>query len=513
MIYMRTFKLDNLKDNSLDCILDLKNFVENFVGQKIFNINLKKFSKLLNCDPDVLILKTKKLIVSEFDYKKNKFNDFSTFFNILKDFFIYLYIFFLLIFCSKKRNSLKTDIMLFNVDQFDEIEKFKKILKHYNHSVIITDKIFNLKNIKENLSDQYLKNNLNAKYENNFLNLTYKDKNEKISFRTVIKFKKNIPFCNECIKEKYQVFKFGFYLFFLSLSNNFNFLKIYNNLFYSYIRNYSIFKVYSSKYLIQDRVFSTCPIRNHIFKKLGGKIAACVQSHITEASISLYNDTDILFTFGDEQNSKNFSKELGSRIDKSFPVGSLRSESFFINSNESFHLDKKIDILIFGVNLFNWLYLNKTTYNNYYKFIEIMKQISLRYPNLKIFLKHHSNNYKKEDIKEQEILKESNIKYLSSFTNTYTYIKNTKLFFSFSSSMILETCGLRGSSYFIDPEEKNFVFFQKNKSLNKIRLSSFENVDEIIKKVLIEKKQLTHNFNDICMKSDNVSKLIVSKLN
>ena len=113
MIYMRTFKLDNLKDNSLDCILDLKNFVENFVGQKIFNINLKKFSKLLNCDPDVLILKTKKLIVSEFDYKKNKFNDFSTFFNILKDFFIYLYIFFLLIFCSKKRNSLKKNLLLF----------------------------------------------------------------------------------------------------------------------------------------------------------------------------------------------------------------------------------------------------------------------------------------------------------------------------------------------------------------------------------------------------------------
>ena len=127
-------------------------------------------------------------------------------------------------------------------------------------------------------------------------------------------------------------------------------------------------------------------------------------------------------------------------------------------------------------------------------------------------MKHHSNNYKKIDLKERELIKNTKIKYLNSFTNTYTYIKNTKLFFSFSSTMILETCGLVGRSYFIDPNDNNFVFFEKNKSLNKIKLNSMEKIDFIIKKHLLDKKDNIDNFDDICLNSVNVSELIVSKI-
>ena len=289
-------------------------------------------------------------------------------------------------------------------------------------------------------------------------------------------------------------------------------MSIYNKLLYSYVSNNSIFKKFNAKYLIQDRIFSTCPVRDYVFKKLGGKTTSCVQSHITEASISLFNDTDFLFTFGNEQFSKNFLIDLGSRVQKSFPIGSLRAESFYVNSAKNFHVDEKIDILIFGVNLFNWLYLNKNTYDNYYNFIKLMGEVSKKYDNLNIFLKHHSNNFKKIDWKEREIIKNTRIKYLNSFTNTYTYIKNTKLFFSFSSTMILETCGLVGRSYFIDPNNNNFVFFDKNKNLNKIKLNSMEDIDSIIKNHLFDKKDDTSNLDDICLNSLNASKLIVSKI-
>ena len=141
-----------------------------------------------------------------------------------------------------------------------------------------------------------------------------------------------------------------------------------------------------------------------------------------------------------------------------------------------------------------------------------MGEVSKKYENLNIYLKHHSNNHKKVDWKERDLIKDTRIKYLSSFSNTYTYIKNTKLFFSFSSTMILETCGLVGKSYFIDPSENNFVFFEKNKNLNKIKLNSMEKIESIIKQHLLNKNDTINNFDDICLNSANVSELIVSKI-
>ena len=53
--------------------------------------------------------------------------------------------------------------------------------------------------------------------------------------------------------------------------------------------------------------------------------------------------------------------------------------------------------------------------------------------------------------------------------------------------MILETF-IIGRDYFIDPNDNNFVFFEKNKSLNKIKLNSMEKIDFIIKKHLFLKR-------------------------
>ena len=38
---------------------------------------------------------------------------------------------------------------------------------------------------------------------------------------------------------------------------------------------------------------------------------------------------------------------------------------------------KKIDILVIGVNLFNWLYVNHAQKTNYYKFIKLIKELSI----------------------------------------------------------------------------------------------------------------------------------------
>ena len=99
-------------------------------------------------------------------------------------------------------------------------------------------------------------------------------------------------------------------------------------------------------------------------------------------------------TFGDEQHSKKLLTLLGSRIGKSIPIGSLRVESFLYNSSKEFNNKMEIDVLVFGVNLYNWLHINNNAKKNYYKFLEYLKTLSNNYKNLKIVFKHHPNNYK-----------------------------------------------------------------------------------------------------------------------
>ncbi len=73
MIIFNSFKIDNSQKNSLKCINDLKKFIENFTDQEMYEKNLIRFSNILGCDSAPLKLKSKKLILDEFDFKKNKF--------------------------------------------------------------------------------------------------------------------------------------------------------------------------------------------------------------------------------------------------------------------------------------------------------------------------------------------------------------------------------------------------------------------------------------------------------
>ena len=82
---------------------------------------------------------------------------------------------------------------------------------------------------------------------------------------------------------------------------------------------------------------------------------------------------------------------MGSNIIKTFAVGSLRTESYLYKASEKYHIDDKIDILIIGVNLYSWLYLNENTKKNYYEYYHYLKKISEKYEKLKICIKHHPN--------------------------------------------------------------------------------------------------------------------------
>ncbi len=507
---LKNFKLDQEKKNSLDNIKDLKNFVDNFFLQN----DLKQFvydtARLLDLDQNVVSLKSKKLLIQKFIYKENKFDETFSFFKIIYQLIIFFVIYIKILLSKNQKKTLKKDLILFNVDSIDEIEKFKKVLLACGDTLILTKKKFNFNNVSNHIFDSYLKKNLIINYNNEYLDISFKDKNEKYSIKTNIFYENNISLDRNSVKKKLCVFNYAVKLFLKSIFLKFNLLEIFNIILFSKIKNYSIFKKFKAKYSLQDRINYTCPIKNFLFKKTGGIISGCVQTHLAEASISLFNDIDLFMTFGDEQYSKILSTSLGSRIEKSVPVGSIRVESFLNKTSREFNYDQEIDILVFGVNIYNWLYLNNESKKNYYMFLNYVSSISKNYKDLKIVFKHHPNNI--EDKKEIEIMKSSNVIYLDKKINSYSLIKNSKLFLSYSSTMIIETSGIVGKSYFIDPYNSNNIFFNENINYEKIKLVKPSDIDETINSIILKKDKPKKMLNNICLESKNVSELIVKNL-
>ena len=507
MVYKNEFILDTKEKNSLSSLKRLKFFIERLAKKKSFDVLLVKINYLTGVDKETLSLKLKKLILNQFYYKENSFKNEFSILKVLFQLFLFLGIFIKFFFSKRNSQNGFSDIILANVDHIDEIEKFKKVLNNYKSSIILTKKKFNFEKGEIFFQDEYLKNNLKVKYENNKLNLSYKDKEESYSINTKIVYEKDVNFKQKIIKSNWYFLYFGVEIFINSFKFKVNLLKYFNLITYSIIRNFSIFDQFKGTFLIQDRIYGTCPIRNYFFKKGGGYKTACIQSHLSEGTINLFNDIDIFFSFGAERNSIKYLNEMGSRVSHSFPVGSLKMESYLNNSSKNYFIEENIDILIFGVNVYSWLYLNEQTKDNYYKFFEYIKDLSNKNKKLNFFFKHHPNN--KDDSLEQSIMKNSNVKYVNKVISSYRLLKNCKLFLSFSSTMILETCGTLGKSLFIDPNNNNDVFFQRNDHLDKIRITSKDDLEKIINEISISSNsQYDKKYQDVCLESRNTSELI-----
>ena len=129
-----------------------------------------------------------------------------------------------ILFGKKQEKISEKDLVIFNIDKVDDIEKFKKILSFFNNSLIILKNKIDFNNISDHIQDTYLKKNLILNYKNNYLDLRYRDKDEKYFIRTNIIHEKAIKLDINCIQNKLQVFKFALSLFFtssrVSLSSN-----------------------------------------------------------------------------------------------------------------------------------------------------------------------------------------------------------------------------------------------------------------------------------------------------
>ena len=406
--------------DSLNNVKKIVDSVNNFVSNEHIQDLSANLSNILEIPTEITNKKLKQIIYNQFNYYDNepKFKIDFKLFRSIKYFFL-----FMLIILFKKKIKVKNnkrekmDIILDNVEKQYVVEKFGKILSHYRKSLILTNSFF--------------ANKFNLNNETIALNVH-----------------KSFLSCNILQGKTFNCLKFVLNLFIFSKKNKLDLMKIFFLVFYISLKYYKIFSYYDSKYLIHDRIYHSCAIRNYLFKKNGGKKTICLQSHLPEAAISVFCDIDILLKFGKENFTEKKLEALGGKINISSSVGSIRMEQSLVNTDLLKKI-KPIDILILGVNISMWGSTSKDMKQNYYEQIRWIAKISKKFPNLRILIKHHENF--RGDTTEDELLKDTGIEKVIKPTNglnSYHYLMKSNFIISFCSTMILEALSMNKKSFF-----------------------------------------------------------------
>ena len=442
--------------------IGLKKDINNILSKKCFLPVLKHYSDKFNIPLDVSSLYIKQRISRCFIMKSDKFDrkldNAYIIVSIIKYFSFLIYTLSL----SSRKNlveSKKFELLIEGIQSQSEIDRWLKLEHEFNldNTVFIAkSEMGNVIKSKHNISVNKSMHN----YERKFL------------IRLFFK----------------SFFHDIFFLVRSSLNLGINLVHIHTLYVNDYLYYLNVFQNCRAKFMIQDRNLGmTNALKNHLFIKSGGNLSTCVQKNIVQHNAnSLFFDTDILFTLGEETAEDLF--DFGARISNVIPVGSLAMESMGAlsditsqNSNNS----KEIDILYIGINAVN---VKREDYIEYYNSVKWLANLSITYPNLRILIKHHPSW--NDDAIECNIIKNSNIKYLDKALDSYQLSSQSNLIVTYGSTMGYELIGCGHKVLFFDPNNANpFLIDSLNRSKNVIKeyniaelmLGEIDKIPDIIK--------------------------------
>jgi len=477
------FGRDKKASNSAKNVEKLKNIIEYSIKNNRLNIEfINDLAAIVDLPKEIIQKKIKQLVSKDFDFKKFTFksNNF-----LIKKFysnFIFLLKFTFLLLLIKifnfKNTKFYTSVLIENIESNQTLNIYKKMILKKREIFVLKKGFFLLK-------DEIVSS-----------------KNELL-----------IPFKADLYKNK-KIYRLVFKYFLLSIKYKCNFLDLLFGVIYSYAKNQSKYSYIKSNYLLHNRIYLSCPIRNYLYKELGGKRTITIQSHIIENTISLFSDIDLLLSFGKSSETQRKLIKLGGKLNKVKPIGSLRME-YELGQKKKFKQINKIDILILGVNPTIWMDASENIKKNYYIFLDWMIKISKMYPNLNIVYKHHETF--KGDSKEDKMISKSNIKRIifgKKKLSSYHYLIRSSLSLSYCSTMVLEAQGINKYSFFVDPNNAGTTFFSNLPSLKKLRINKFGILVKYIDNFFYNKN---FNFkmknNDlICLKNKRVTENILKIL-
>jgi hypothetical protein len=378
---------------------------------------------------------------------------------------------------SQKKKNKKFNLIIDNVISSAEMMRWNKLIN-----------IFGSENVLCVTSDV----NLKQKFPNNHIH-------QKKLFRDI-----NIL---DLLKSIFFEFSIGLWVVIkASIKVRFNLLSITIRIIHEYLSYKSLIEHNKSKYLIQEKHYGTQPIKNFLFKKLGGIASTSIQKNIIQLDpIYFYMDLDILFSFGESGCER--LNDYGGRIDCIKPVGSLFMESLWFEKKKQ--IKKKYDIAILGVNMINRLDSFDKFQDDYYSLYNWAAKLSIDNPNYNIVLIHHASVGLEQDEYEKNLLKGSNIKILDKNLDSYEAAFSSKFGITYSSTMGYELNAHNLLTLFIDPGHRNSFLPEKNHQyLDRLRINSYEELNILAKKIIDYKNfniDLKKNSDDVCLESSNVA--------
>ena len=442
------------QNNSVENILkDFDTEITKKIFTTEFNKILNDLSNVYHIPTKILKLKTKQLLYNNFNFKIRKFkNIFSGILSLLLYFIYFNYIIICYLLKFKTKKNFKYQIIIPDVEHIDQYNRFKNVIDRNNSLIIIKNK-FNKKFLKE-------------------IDISYK-------------FEPSFRFDNDCFKNITILLKILNKSLILSLFHRFNYVHILFILLISIFKNLSLLKIYNAKYMLIDRFYNSCAIRNHYFKKFGGTFSTCIQKSLLEISMINYSEFDILFTIGKE-NINNFQLKKYCNINETIPMGSFFLETR--NNKKKIISDTKYsyDITYIGMNFTRNVFISNEVINSYYEALRWLRDYSDKNQNFNICIKHHDNSMITD--KEYKIFSNSNVKIFSKskhYGESYDFCKNSKILCSFGSILLLEAALFNNNIFFINPHRNNNGHFNIQEFSN-LQITTYlemtKTFDEILKK-------------------------------
>lgn len=393
-----------------------------------------------------------KKLLENFDFKKNEFNKQICLRYLPLYFFAYLfYCIKIILFINFKSPKIRFfKIMIDNIESINELKLYNKLFKFYNKKDILI-----------------IATNPSVKGNN------------VIFFRKMKDYDLNLNDIN-------FLFKFFFTTLRLSIFYKFNFIYLALKLIDDCFFYRTIFSYNKPKNIIMHQHYYSNNIKNFYFKKNGGHKSCLIQKNInTKNTNGFFYHADIIFTFGPFTNISN--KKTYSKIKKNINIG-----SFVMDEDNENKIIKTmdIDVLYIGGNaLFVNSYYDvyQSYQSDYIEQLNWLIRLSSKFPKLKIYFKHHPNNYAND---EKHLFKKTNIKFIDQKLNTYSLCHKSKLVCSWASTMIIENKPKNFFSFFLDPQKRNNQFLYDIRNRREISLNNYDQFEKnVLKSQIIKYKR------------------------
>ena len=315
----------------------------------------------------------------------------------------------------------------------------------------------------------------------------------------------------EVLKVIYYELFFGFWICLkTSIQVNLNLFQESKAIIKTLLQYKSLFKSCSADYLLQERLYTTNAIKNHLFKDSGGTATATIQKSILELdTTSYYIDIDYFFSLGNRTAERAF--HYGGRIDHVIPVGSLFMENYWFSGPKE--VEKNIDVIMLGINTMN-AYDRMDKYvefmDDYYNCIRWLVRFKKEHPSYRVVIKHHSSAG--DDEIENKIIMGSGVEVLPKSGNSYKLAFNSRCVVSYGSTMCHEMNAHGVPSFSFDPGNRSTLTYDlRNEKFEHLLLSNYDAFKDALISVLEESKNNKihkDKWNNLCIESSEVSKNI-----